>query len=203
MNRCFIFGALPVNVLPQTPQKGDLIIAADKGFERLKERGITPDILVADFDSLTYEPDFQNTVRLNTRKDDTDVAHAVDIAFERGFHQFVICGGAGGKLDHSLANIQLCSDILRRGGASVFYGDEESFTVTNTFFHFEKRDRGRLSVFSLSEKSEGVCIRGASYEAQDITLSRFTALGVSNEFVGRPVDISVLSGELLIIWQTV
>ena len=38
MNRCFIFGALPVNVLPQTPQKGDLIIAADSGFERLKER---------------------------------------------------------------------------------------------------------------------------------------------------------------------
>lgn len=202
MKKCFIFGALETTKLPITPEKGDLVIAADRGYERALALGITPDLLVADFDSMPDIPRFEHIIRLNTRKDDTDVAYAVNLAFEKGYTQFVICGGAGGKLDHSLANIQLCSDILRRGGSAVFCGEEESFTVINTTFRFDKGREGRFSVFSLSEKSEGVSIRGASYEAREITLSRYVPLGVSNAFVGEAAEISVRDGELLIIWQT-
>lgn len=205
MKTCFIFGALPASYTPELPREGDLVIAADRGYLRLKEKGLTPDILVADFDSMKDDPLFANTVRLNVRKDFTDVAYAVDIGFEKGCTNFVIYGGAGGKLDHSLANVQLCQDILRRGGSAVFYGDEESFTVINASYSFEKRDAGRLSVFSVSGKCSGVTIRGASYEAEDITLYRNQSptLGVSNAFVGNEVDISVRDGELLIIWETI
>lgn len=204
MNTCFIFGALPALYTPILPEKGDLVIAADRGYLHLKEMGIVPDLLVADFDSMRDDPLFENTVRLAVRKDFTDTARAVDIGFERGFTKFVIYGGAGGKLDHSLANVQLCSDILRRGGEAVFYGDEESFTVIRSSFSFEKREKGRLSVFSLTEMCEGVTIKGASYEANGITLYRNErpTLGVSNAFVGREVLISLDRGELLIIWQT-
>lgn len=204
MNTCFIFGALPAVYTPICPEKGDLVIAADRGFLNLKEKGITPDLLVADFDSMREDPQFEHTVRLQVRKDFTDVARAVDIGFERGYTKFVIYGGAGGKLDHSLANIQLCSDILRRGGEAVFFGDEESFTVITDSFHFDKRQSGRLSVFSLTQKCEGVTITGASFPAENITLSRreTPTLGVSNAFVGKEVDISLKTGELLIIWET-
>ncbi|MBQ6152683.1 MAG: thiamine diphosphokinase [Ruminococcus sp.] len=205
MKTCFIFGALPALYTPILPQKGDLVIAADRGYLRLEEKGITPDILVADFDSMKEDPLFENTVRLNVRKDFTDVACAVDIGFEKGYDQFVVYGGAGGKLDHSLANVQLCQDILRRGGEAVFYGDNESFTVIRSSFHFEKRDQGRLSVFSVTDQCEGVRISGASYEADGITLYRNQSptLGVSNAFVNKEVSISVESGELLIIWETI
>ena len=205
MKTCFIFGALPALYTPTLPQKDDLVIAADRGYLRLKEKGLTPNILVADFDSMKDDPLFENTVRLNIRKDFTDVACAVDIGFSKGYDNFVIYGGAGGKLDHSLANVQLCSDILRRGGEAVFFGDEESFTVIRSSYRFEKRDSGRLSVFSLTDKCEGVTIKGASYETEKITLyrSQSPTLGVSNAFVGKEVSISVESGELLIIWETI
>ena len=196
MKTCFIFGALPALYTPILPQKDDLVI---------EEKGLTPDILVADFDSMKDDPLFENTVRLNVRKDFTDVACAVDIGFREGYDNFVIYGGAGGKLDHSLANVQLCSDILRRGGEAVFCGDNESFTVIQASYQFEKRDSGRLSVFSLTDKCEGVTIHGASYEAENITLYRnqIPTLGVSNSFIGKEVCISVESGELLIIWETI
>ncbi len=203
MSRVFIFGALTAKYLPETPEEGDLVIAADLGFERLKEISIKPDLLVADFDSMEEIPDFEPIIRLDQRKDFTDIACAINLGFERGFTQFVIYGGAGEKLDHSLANIQLCSDILSRGGSAVFYGDRESFTVIRESFHFDRRQEGRLSVFSLTEESRGVTIKGASYEVESVTLYRRTPLGVSNAFVGREVDISVKDGELLIIWQTV
>ncbi|MBQ9247282.1 MAG: thiamine diphosphokinase, partial [Ruminococcus sp.] len=84
MNRCFIFGALPVSSLTETPEKGDYIIAADKGYDVALSLGLTPDLVVGDFDSLGSAPDAENVVRLQVRNDDTDVGHAVGMGFERG-----------------------------------------------------------------------------------------------------------------------
>ncbi|MGN1080672.1 MAG: thiamine diphosphokinase [Acutalibacteraceae bacterium] len=202
MKRCFIFGALEVNELSVKPSKGDMVIAADRGFETTKKFGIVPDLLVGDFDSLGYTPEFENIVRLNVRKDDTDVGHAVDTAMRDGYYDFVVYGGSGGKLDHSVANIQLASAIANAGGRAVFLGENESFTVIcNGSVKFGDFHRGRISVFSLSEKSFGVCEKGLSFPLTDAELDRNNPLGVSNEFTGVKSEISVRDGTLLIIWQ--
>ena len=203
MKRCFIFGALPVGVMPESPSPGDLVIAADKGYDTAVALGITPDITVGDFDSRGSVPDVENLIKLNVRKDDTDVGHAVQLGFERGYTDFIVYGAVGGLLDHTLANIAIAHDIVSRGGRALFIGDEYSFTViSGGSYTFEPRQGGRISVFALSDIARGVTIRGLSYEVEALDLPRTAHIGVSNEFIGSGALISVIEGDLLIVWQT-
>lgn len=202
MSRCFIFGALPVEYMPEKPTDGDLVIAADKGYDTAISLGMTPDITVGDFDSRGSAPDVENLVRLNVRKDDTDVGHAVELGFERGYSDFVVYGAVGGLLDHTIANIAIAHDIALRGGRGLFIGEDQSFTVIcNSSLSFEPRDDGRISVFSAGGAARGVTVRGLSYEVCDIELPCNSHLGVSNSFVGTKAEISVSDGCLLIIFQ--
>lgn len=203
MKRCFIFGALPVGFMPETPSTGDLVIAADKGYDTVVSLGMTPDITVGDFDSRGSVPDIENLIKLNVRKDDTDVGHAVQLGFERGYTDFVVYGAVGGLLDHTLANIAIAHDIVSSGGRALFVGDEYSFTViSGGSYTFEPRQEGRISVFALSDIARGVTIRGLDYEAEALDLPRTSHMGVSNEFIGCEAVISVVEGDLLIVWQT-
>lgn len=203
MARCFIFGALPVSGLCVRPQKGDLVIAADKGYDVALSLGITPDLVVGDFDSRGAAPDVANLIVLPVRKDVTDVGYAVEQGFARGYDEFVICGAVGGLLDHTLANIAVAHDVAKRGGKALLLGEEYCFTVLHDGgLTFEERADGRISVFALGGTAHGVRIRGLSYEVDDFTLSSSDHTGVSNAFIGKPSRVSVRDGDLLVVWQT-
>lgn len=203
MKRCFIFGALPVGKLFEKPCEGDLVIAADKGYATVRQLGLCPDLVVGDFDSLGEVPDTDNLIRLNVRKDDTDLEHAVRLALEKGCDDFIIYGAIGGKLDHTLGNIAVAEMIALSGGKSIFYGDDSSLTVIrNSAITLPAYDSGRISVISLSEVSRGVSISGLSYEAEGIDLPRAVTRGISNAFIGKPSRISVIDGTLLIVFDT-
>lgn len=201
MKRCFIFGALDVTYTPILPTDNDLIMAADKGLLTLKKLGITPDVTVGDFDSLGFVPEEENVIRLNVRKDDTDIGHCINYAYRNKIKNFIIYGASGGKLDHSLGNIQLAGDIANKNGTCIFIGENESFTVINSGkVIFPKNAKGRISVFSLSDSST-VTEKGLSFTANDVTLTRFEPIGISNEFIGKDSEISIKSGELLVVWE--
>lgn len=200
--RCFIFGALTVNHMPIKPTENDYIIAADKGYEHIKKLGFSPNLIVGDFDSLGFVPQGENVKRLNVKKDDTDTAHAAMLAFDKGYREFIFYGCTGGKLEHSIANIQLAKAIAQKGGKALFIGDNENFTVIkDSSIAFDERHNGRISVFSLSDVSEGVTEEGLLYSLNDATLYNDNPLGVSNEFIGIHSKISVKNGFLLIITE--
>ena len=203
MRRCFIFGALEVSALDITPDRDDYIVAADKGYDVVLSLGLTPDLTVGDFDSRGEAPDVEDLVRLNVRKDDTDVGHAVKLAMDRGYTDFVIYGAVGGLLDHTFANVVIAHDIARRGGKALFIGDDFRFTVLHDdVLELPKCDGGRISVFALGGTAHGVTIQGLSYEVEDYTLPCTAHTGVSNAFIGQPSRISVADGDLLVIWQS-
>ena len=49
------------------------------------------------------------------------------------------------------------------------------------------------------EKAEGVSIKGAKYPLSDYTMTNSFPIGISNEFIGENVDITVKSGSILLI----
>ena len=73
MKRAFIFAAGSFFGLRERPVSSDLIIAADAGEQACRQAGLTPHLLLGDFDSM---PPPENPevplVRLPTEKDDTD-----------------------------------------------------------------------------------------------------------------------------------
>ncbi|MBO5551505.1 MAG: hypothetical protein J5966_06055, partial [Lachnospiraceae bacterium] len=56
-----------------------------------------------------------------------------------------------------------------------------------------------LSVFSLTEKSSRVTIKGTKYECENIEMTNTFPMGISNEWAGREARISVEKGMLMIL----
>ncbi len=177
----------------------DYIIAADAGYEILEEKGIVPDITVGDFDSAKRIPE-ENTVILPVEKDVTDTHAAVNIALEKGFDEIIIYGGMGGRPDHTFANITLAAFLAVKGVKAVCVGEGYSiFAIKDSAVEIEGRPGSTVSVFSWSEKCEGVTLKGLKYSLEKAELTNTYALGVSNSFVETNACISVENGILLVM----
>ena len=197
---CYVFGAGDFAPLRQRPKPGDDIIAADGGWNACRAAGLTPDLLLGDFDSLVDVPPFENVERVPVEKDDTDMMLAVKRGLALGHREFHLYGGMGGsRTDHTIANLQTLVWLARRGARGWLYGAGEEYTaIHNDSMTLPAREKGILSVFCLGADAEGVTIRGAQYEVENVKLTADFPLGVSNHFVGREVTVSVAQGSLLL-----
>ena len=198
--RCYIAGAGEF-CGRELPEPGDYVIAADGGFTCLAERGITPDIVVGDFDSLGEAPNHPNVARSPAEKDDTDMMLAVKEGLAHGCDTFTIDGGLGGRLDHMLANIQALTYISKRGARGVLIGRDMRVTaVTDGSIYFRAGMSGVISVFCAGGRAEGVTLEGLKYPLDSAVLTNDHPLGVSNEFTGEPATITVRNGTLVVVW---
>lgn len=199
---CYIFGAGEHYGPPPTPVFGDLVIAADGGFAYLEQHGLVPDLVVGDFDSLPKIPQSGvNTIVLPKEKDDTDMVAALREGQNRGYRVFHIYGGTGGRLDHTLANIQCIADLAQKGCKGCLFDRDTVITaIHNDKLIFSATARGTVSAFAHTEVCTGVYERGLKYPLTDATLRNTYPLGVSNEFTGVNSEISVREGTLIVIY---
>ena len=201
---CYIFAACKENTekINISLSKNDIVIAADGGYDILKEKNLIPDIVIGDFDSLVGNLTHENVIRHPVEKDETDTFLAVKLAFNKGYKNFLIFGGVGGRIDHTIANIQTLLWVAKRGGRAFLIGND---TVITTIFNkklaFSADFKGKISVFAQGGIASGVKISGFKYCAEEIVLNPEFSLGVSNEFVGERAEISVKDGALLIAWE--
>ena len=199
---CYIVGAMPLDEgFTFQPQPLDLVIAADGGYASLCALGIRPDLVVGDFDSLNEIPDHPEVLRLPRIKDETDMGFAINHALTLGYTRFLLLGGMGGRLEHTIANLQLLAGLNRQGALGILYGNGQAAAViTNGSFTFPETLSGYCSVFCQSGTAEGVTIEGMKYPLYEDELTGDFPLGVSNEFLGVPATVSVERGTLLLIW---
>lgn len=176
-----------------------LVIAADKGLDYALEAGITPEIVVGDFDSAEMAvPSGIEVVKFPPEKDYSDANLAVEIALERGFDEFRLLSALGGRLDHTIANIQLIYRLKKRGiTAELFGSGERAFFLEN-----ETREipafSGYLSVFAY-ENSAVISESGVKYPTEKLAFTNDFPLGLSNEITEKTAKITVHSGAALII----
>ena len=203
---CFVFGAGPPPDCPPEISAQDIVIAADGGYLYTQSAGIRADAVVGDFDSLggvpEHRPDGPFVMQLPKEKDQTDTFAALKYGQERGFKCFHIYGGVGGRLDHTLANIQCLTFLLNHGARGYLHDRDTVATALKTGVWLAPRESGVISVFALGGSAEGVCLRGFKYELEDAALTTDFPLGVSNEFIGQSAYVGVERGNLLIIYPT-
>ncbi len=201
MSVCYIIGAGECESLPIVKTENDLIIAADGGLKHLDAFGIKPDIIIGDFDSFGAIPEGDNVIRLKPEKDVTDLHAAVETGLAKGCNCFEIYGATGGRLDHTLANIQLAVSLADKGISNIICGIGFSIlALKNGKICFDNDEKGYISVFAHSDECKGVSIKGLKYELENATLKNNFALGVSNEFIGKESTISVENGTLVIVY---
>lgn len=198
---CIIVGANEIKNNIEVPEHS-YVIAADGGYAQLLAQGIEADLVVGDFDSLGHIPQHKYVVKHPTEKDDTDTMLAAKIGLEKGFHDFVIYGGLGGRWDHSIANIQLLIYLATHKARGILVeSDTRISAICNDEIHFNEAYQGMISVFSANSKALGVDIQGLKYELNNATLTNKFPLGASNEFIGKKSKISVDDGVLIVVWQ--
>lgn len=212
MKKCVIIGAGECNIAllrkRHELKEGDFCIAADGGLKYLIAIGKTPDLLIGDMDSLgMVEPNGQFKVRrLPVEKDDTDLLAAIKEGLELGFRKFELYGGLGGRLDHTIANIQCLLYLLNRGANGILVGDDMTLRVIRNeaiSLPADHYEAGRkISVFAFGGDAYGVTEKGLKYSVDNVTIRQEFPIGVSNEFIGEDAEISVENGMLLICIQT-
>lgn len=197
---CYIIGAWHGEEAVICPRPGDLVIAADGGYQALQNLGIKADLVVGDFDSLGFIPQKETIIRHPVMKDDTDTMLAVRLGLERSYRNFVITGAIGGRLDHTLANVQTLLFLAEHGATGILYGDGTvATTVQNGSVTLS--GTGIVSVFCFGPPATGVYERGMLYSLTDATVTSSFPIGVSNEFTSEPAHISVKDGTLVIFWS--
>ena len=210
MSKCVLVcaGDLTVGSIPIT--EGDYVIAVDGGLMYCESLGIEPDLIVGDFDSLTdsfaealkeIESKFpEKVVRLNPMKDDTDTMAALKIGIEKGFEIFYMYGCGGGRLEHTIANIQSLIYLKDRDlKGYIMEGEGMTFVIRNESVSFKETMEGFISLFALDPVIKGVTEKGLKYTLEKSELTYGFLLGVSNEFTGVQSEITVDSGTALVV----
>ena len=149
MSKCIIFCAAGFEALVQPLDSNDLIIAADGGLRHTEKLGITPDVILGDFDSLGHIPAGANVFPVE--KDDTDAMLAVRRGLQLGYRDFLLYGSLDGpRLDHTVANFQTLQFLCDHGAFGILAGIHTmAAVIKNGTLRFPAGCIGTVSVFCM------------------------------------------------------
>ncbi|HEY8346108.1 MAG TPA: thiamine diphosphokinase [Symbiobacteriaceae bacterium] len=184
----------------------DLVICADGGVRHALALGLTPTLVLGDFDSagpvLTAEVSARGIPihRVPADKDQTDTHLALEEALARGATEVYLVGATGSRLDHTLSNLLLLPDLIARAAITVLDGHNIiRLLQPGGRLTVEALPEAYLSLIPLTPEVRGVVAEGVKWPLSGATLRWGESLGVSNRIVGQAAMIAVEEGYLLVI----
>ena len=181
----------------------DFIIAADGGTRHALALGLTPNVIVGDLDSLpsNFEPStFNGEIVLYPKdKNETDLELAIQHALTLNSQEIIIIAALGGRLDQTLGNIALISD-LRPSTLDLRLDDglEEVFFCRDTC-EINGTLGDTVSLLPWQGDVTGIVTTGLKWTLQNETLYPHKTRGISNEMLNDTVTVQIKSGLLLVI----
>lgn len=202
----------------------DYLIAADGGARHLKRLGLTPDVILGDFDSIDeatdrfYQEAAIERVVVPTKKNETDAELAVTRAREHGAKHGIplpdlcVVGALGGRLDHEWGTLLHLAQYVQRGGfvevtdgvayAVFLAGDKKNaHHVVWPPATFTSDEPLYASSVALSDDVHGLSYDGLTYPLTNFDLAFGSTRGVSNEPKNRhkaDFSVSLQTGLLMV-----
>lgn len=178
----------------------DLLICADGGLDWALEKGLVPDVVVADGDSMQRAvPEGCAFYPLPRMKDETDAEVSAKLAAARGCDCVVLLGGTGKRLDHTLGNIQLLVGLKKMGVEGVLMDDHCVVTVTCDKALLSGKRGDLVSLIPLGEAVHVRATSGLLYPLYDSHLALHEPRGVSNEFTEETATVELSSGWVAVV----
>ena len=178
-----------------------LIVAADSGADIARNLGLRVDVIVGDFDSVSAATAeiVAERRRFPADKDATDLALALAEARDRGAASVTVIGGAGGRLDHFVANVAaLASDDLADVQVDALMGVARLWVV-RSHRAIPGTPGGLLSLQAFGGPATGIRTSGLRWPLAGDTLEPGSTRGISNVFCASEATVSVGSGVLIAI----
>ena len=212
MQRIIIFanGELPdLNKARLLLRAGDRVICADGGTRQALALGVKPDLIIGDLDSADEGAvqKFRNdgvNIEVHPRdKNETDLELAINRAIEWRPEQVVIIAALGGRLDQTLANITLLTD-LRLSEFDVRLDDGvEEVLLCRDLAEVLGGAGDLVSLIPWQGAVSGVQTEGLQWALHLETLYSDKTRGISNEMVGVAASVSIESGLLLVVHRRI
>lgn len=202
--RCVIISGSPdcnIAFIKSQIKNDDYVICADKGYQYALQADINPDLVVGDFDScgIDVNGDFE-IIKLQTHKDDTDTMHAIDVALEKGYDDFLLLGATGGRFDHTFANVSLLQYIHSKGASGLISSETEVIEYISTGKkEFRNLSGITFSVFPFGCSEVCLSITGAEYPLDRGILKSSFPMGISNVFSTDLSTIEIYDGNAIIV----
>lgn len=184
----------------------DVVIGVDKGAFWLVAHGVTPDIAIGDFDSVTG-PEKQRIhdesriyMEFAPEKDATDLELAVEEAIRTVPSEVKMYGALGTRSDHSLAAIHM---LLRLVSHNIYGEIVDNFNKINIVRHkiilMKDNEFPYVSVLPIGNQSVSVTLTGFVYNLSRFTITADTTLGISNNIRNISASITVHRGFALVV----
>ena len=189
-------GAYPTHVIPAgIVENATYIVCCDGAANNLIARGIIPNAIVGDLDSLSDE----NKVRFSDiiveikEQESNDLTKAVSYCVEHGITHISIVAATGMREDHLLGNVSLLVDYKKQVTVKM-YTDYGVFTPISSSTNFESFEGQPVSIFSLS--SVPVSVSGLKYPLHNRILTNWWQ-GTLNKSLGNIFQVET-QGDILV-----
>jgi thiamine pyrophosphokinase len=208
MNRIIIFanGDLPdIEKARAILRDDDYIICADGGTRHASSLDLKPALVIGDMDSTEsallkkLQADGVPIELFPRDKNETDLELAIQRAIELDPKEIVILAALGGRLDHTLANIALLSDLrLATFNIRLDDGVEEIFFCRDQV-EVNGRSGDLVSLIPWQGAVTGVLTKDLKWFLDSETLYPEKTRGISNEMTADTATVSIESGLLLVV----
>lgn len=187
---------------------GGFIVGVDRGALHLLQRGITPDLAIGDFDSVTREEwavisqQVTEIIKLPCEKDETDTEAALNLMISKGASSVILYGALGGRIDHTLANIRLLLQFAKKGLAVQLVGEKNRLTVlVPGQYQLKSSTFQYLSFFALESTVSHLSLEKVKYPLTNYTLEQDDIRCISNETCETSFNVTFDTGYLLMIFS--
>ncbi len=181
------------------------IIAADNAGMRLIRMGVTPVLVVGDFDSISGELVHERTeFKKYTDQDSTDFEKCILEMTQRLLFPSLVCGAFGGEIDHTINNMH-CLMKYGRKSPMVFYDHavkQKSKCCMPIYDQYNFLATLGESVSLMPYPEARVSVAGLRWNLDNELLSVCGLSSARNMATGGMVEISVHSGQIMLVVES-
>lgn len=184
----------------------DIVVAADGAANSLKDLEVIPDIIIGDMDSIDehvysyYENRNVAMMKYPVKKDKTDTELAIDELGRKGYKDALMMGFSGGRIDHMLGNLGMCS-YAAEVGINLTLRDENTaiFLVRKGKTVIKAARKSIISFISYGGPVQIKKLTGFEYPLEDYCLMPGSTRCISNTADQDDPKVEIESGSALVI----
>ena len=207
-NRAVIFanGLLPdLEAARRLLRPEDVLIGADAGASHILRLGLSPAVVIGDFDSIpdddlhTMEASGVHLERHPRDKDQTDLELAIDYTVREKYPQVLVVAAWGGRLDMTLSNLSLMTRPNLLDLEVVMDDGIESACFTKEEIMIDGQPGDTISLFPWEGSVRIERTNGLRWSLTNSVIHANESRSISNELLHEHAEIKVSSGLLLCI----
>lgn len=184
----------------------DYIICSDGGVNHAYNMNIVPNYIIGDLDSANediieyYKSKNVMFEKFPTKKDETDTELCINFSCELKAKEIDLIAALGGRIDHTIANVNLLYYIRKKGIITKIISEkEEIYIAIDEEVTIDGNIGDVISILPIKNDIKGITLKNLEYQLENYNIEFSKPLGISNVMTNKNCNIKVNEGSVIII----